>query len=901
MSILIVDDDPFILKLMSALLKKRLGENSRLAASAQQAARMLQEETPELMVLDIFLPDDNGFSILGKLRKTHTRLELPVIISTSMQSREAILKGYTLGANDYIVKPIDQKLSIERIVLQLQLHREYRDALAKAGAAGQEAAERHQTIAMPVTGPYSFDEEDEPAEALVEHTLDFDTDSELPPVQESVEESITAIHTAEPVRGSSFNLGGEAPPPSNLPSLLPNSEALDHAERAYRESVLQEEPIPCEMPVIIALGGRNFFCKTIRVSNHDMVVLAFEDVPRGDSLLVQVVHPDGETYDLQAVELQREHLSPQEVGVDKLVLKITRAPSGFDDYYLQLHDAYRARGLQGIQSVLKGDGAKSTDDEVTQAATPRPNDFLLRTSVLSHKLLEGKRYLFREQLGKGGFASVYLVKDLALKRLVAMKVLSPEFAGDDEYRAKFLYEAQLAAQFHHPNIVFVYEVAEYSSAEVADFLDFPEPILSRHPERFIYFTMQYVEGDSLMKMLTDNRRLDQDFCIRMAIETTKALEYAHRKGVVHRDIKPANIMITPEEHIIVTDFGIASLEATATAALESELGRLPQGAKLECTPAYASPEQLRNQELDTRSDIYSLGVSLFEALTGEVPFESRDLKEMVRRQLKEEPAPLRDRRADAAEGLEAIVSKCLCKKPEERYAEPSELLTALQRLLGREDGQEENEHQKALNKLVHEVLMLDENADATSLLMRLTSLLRINKTTIEAEDYNAITARVAEPPVLNVLLRRNLAEEKQQHLMDFFKELESSRAVFTLLRWFNREGNPEKKLFLARLAVVSTGRNLNPIADFGLELVDAEAVVLLRAFRLEEVAFGHELLTKWSRHQGLQTQKELLQIIQNIKDPGEDTLEILRLFADGLRTNHAAVHQDALELLRAYI
>ena len=144
--------------------------------------------------------------------------------------------------------------------------------------------------------------------------------------------------------------------------------------------------------------------------------------------------------------------------------------------------------------------------------TPKPGnnaleDFVSKTSGASLKLVKGVRYRFEKLLGIGGFASVYLVRDLALMRRVAMKVLSRKFAGELESRGNFVCEAQIAAQFHHPNIVFVYEVGEYTEQEYEKNLQFPEKVLAKYPERFIYFTMQYVEGQSLADIMQQEKSL----------------------------------------------------------------------------------------------------------------------------------------------------------------------------------------------------------------------------------------------------------------------------------------------------------------------------------------------------------------------------------------------------------
>jgi serine/threonine protein kinase len=263
----------------------------------------------------------------------------------------------------------------------------------------------------------------------------------------------------------------------------------------------------------------------------------------------------------------------------------------------------------------------------------------------------GSSYLIENEIGRGGMAVVYRAVDLRLNRAVAIKVLPPELAFNNDVRTRFLREAQTSAQLTHPNIVPIYTVNE--------------------TEGIVYFVMALVDGDSLAAILARDPRRPVDQVRRVLCEVADALEYAHRHGVIHRDIKPDNIIIDRVNgRSMVTDFGIAR-----AAAAES---RLTVTGVAVGTPAYMSPEQaLGERELDGRSDIYSLGVVGYQMLVGETPFKATNTPAMLVKHVSEIPRPVRDRRADAPALLAAAVDRALAKKPEDRWTTAEEFRQAV--------------------------------------------------------------------------------------------------------------------------------------------------------------------------------------------------------------------------------
>lgn len=256
-------------------------------------------------------------------------------------------------------------------------------------------------------------------------------------------------------------------------------------------------------------------------------------------------------------------------------------------------------------------------------------------------------YKILEKIGEGGMGVVYKAEDTKLKRTVALKFLPPEWTRDQEAKQRFIQEAQAAAALDHPNICTVYEINEV--------------------EGKTFMAMAYIEGISLKDKLASGT-LDISEVLNIAIQVSEGLKKAHAKGIVHRDIKPANIMLTDEGLAKIMDFGLAKLEWGAD---------LTKTATIMGTAAYMSPEQAKGQDIDHRTDIWSLGVMLYEMLSGEHPFKSTHEQAILYNILHEDPNPITKIRKDVPEKLEKIILKSLEKKPQKRYADMSEILAAL--------------------------------------------------------------------------------------------------------------------------------------------------------------------------------------------------------------------------------
>jgi len=249
------------------------------------------------------------------------------------------------------------------------------------------------------------------------------------------------------------------------------------------------------------------------------------------------------------------------------------------------------------------------------------------------------KYRIDELIGSGGFAWVYKAFDPELEIHVALKVLKPQFAGDETFEQRFRREAATAAKLRHPNIIKIYSVGRDGDA--------------------VYFAMDYYPS-GLADRLEVSSVLPEEFVIRVGVDVAQALGYAHREGVIHRDIKVDNILFDTHGNAVVADFGIAR-------ALSGYSGQTGTNMVVG-TPQYFAPEQARAKPLDGRADIYSLGVTLYRAATGRLPFEGDDWYEIARQHVEEPPPPPRSVNPDLSPGFEAAILHCLQKAPDDRPA-----------------------------------------------------------------------------------------------------------------------------------------------------------------------------------------------------------------------------------------
>jgi len=278
----------------------------------------------------------------------------------------------------------------------------------------------------------------------------------------------------------------------------------------------------------------------------------------------------------------------------------------------------------------------------------------LDISTLRQRLQQalGEEFTVGALLGEGGFAAVFRVRERRQHRDVAVKVVDLGLTPSPSLAVRFVREARTVARLEHPHIVPIYKVGGYQN-------------------EVLYIVMRCVDGASLRQLLEKKKRLSVRKAATIARQVADALGYAHHYGVVHRDVKPDNILLDRGGHVLVTDFGIAK------AAQEASVSQLTTEGMVVGTPQYMSPEQATGDKLDARSDIYSLGILLYQMLAGEPPFDGESSQSILMKQATADPPPIHDHRGDVPAPLTAALERMLAKDPAERYQTAEEASRAL--------------------------------------------------------------------------------------------------------------------------------------------------------------------------------------------------------------------------------
>ncbi len=295
-----------------------------------------------------------------------------------------------------------------------------------------------------------------------------------------------------------------------------------------------------------------------------------------------------------------------------------------------------------IGQILREKGVITLDD-VTEI-------FELQGKLGGHTEIEG--YEILSEIGRGGMGRIFKARQTSIDRIVALKIISPQLAMDAKYVRRFLRESKLAGKLRHHNIVFVLDAGISNGVH--------------------YYAMEYVKGQTLKEMLEHRSVLSALEIARLALHMTLALRHAHENGVVHRDIKPSNIIISRDRVPKLCDFGLAK-DITFE-------GRTTTAGMVMGTPHYISPEQVMGNKVDIRSDIYSLGATLYHCACGDPPFVSTCDEAVLVKHITEEPEPLRAKRPAFSPVLGEILHRMMRMEPNERFQTPDELMDVLRPL-----------------------------------------------------------------------------------------------------------------------------------------------------------------------------------------------------------------------------
>jgi predicted Ser/Thr protein kinase len=288
-----------------------------------------------------------------------------------------------------------------------------------------------------------------------------------------------------------------------------------------------------------------------------------------------------------------------------------------------------------------------------EAVAGRVSDLLAEDTVFEPGATLGG-YIIQKEIGRGGMGRVYLATDQRLGRSVALKVLAPRFVRDEAQRARLRQEARAAASLNHPGICTIYALEEF--------------------EDHVVIAAEYIDGHRLREEISGGTRPSPRELIDAARELIAALAAAHGRGITHRDLKPENVMRTRTGHLKILDFGLALIEPQVGSAAAM---RMTTPGTLVGTPSYMAPEQLNGGRIDVRTDLFALGVMLYEFATGVHPFAADSGIALAARILESEPRPVATLRADLPRQLAFVIERCLKKKPEDRFASAGDVLLAI--------------------------------------------------------------------------------------------------------------------------------------------------------------------------------------------------------------------------------
>lgn len=579
--VLVVDDNESNREVLARRLSLR-GYAVETAEDGEKALASVETSPPDLILLDVMMPGLSGFDVLERLRKRFEAGDLPVIMATARDASEDVVRALTLGANDYVTKPLDFPIVLARVRTHLELRRARQEL--------RETAERLREAQERVAG----------LEASSSRAL-----LDLPSWAASVAAELAPAAGVREIGIFLVEEGATSP-------LVPTSVAAPDASVLW-QSASARRPAAYEAGTVVAAVGM-----TGQLLGGLAVPVRAEDVDETqERILASFAHQLAGTLELTRV---REQLAAERVR----------------------KEASRRQLIErGVDLVLACPACGRCYDHRTERCA-KDGQLLEAPWTLPFRILE--RYRLVRILGEGGMGTVFSARDERLNRDVAMKILKPEHFGAPAVRGRFEQEARALGQIDHPGVVTIFDTGELEEGSV-------------------FIVTELLRGRDLELLVRVHGAGRPEQVGSLLSQAGLALAAAHRAGVLHRDIKPGNVFLVPDAggfRVKMVDFGLAKSMRVSSGLTQSGL--------IVGTPAYMSPEQIQERALDGRSDLYSLAVVAFEALTSRRIVRSTDLFEIFSEVVKGEPPRLSDYVAGLPSGADAVFAGALAKSPRDRPA-----------------------------------------------------------------------------------------------------------------------------------------------------------------------------------------------------------------------------------------
>jgi adenylate cyclase len=650
-TILVVDDTPQNVRLLEAVLASQ-GYSVISASAGPEALEKVATAAPDLVLLDIQMPGMNGFEVCRRIREDPATRFLPVVLVTASDT-EVRVNAIEAEADDFITKPFDQQELLGRVRSLVRIKR-YHETIEAQSA---ELAEWNRSLEARVHGQVEELENLNRLRRFLPLTLAQSLQSQGEAILESHRREIAALFadlrgwtafsvTTEPeevmgVIGEFHTAMGE---------LITRFEATVGWFAGDGLMVWFNDPIPCPDPAARAVrlavemrGAMAELTSKWRKRGHDLGFSA--GIALGYATLGRIGFEGRYDYGAVGSVMNLASRLCDEAGLGQILVN--------ERVFAEVEDL--VEGEAAGEFTLKGFVKPVPAFRILDLKSDPTEEQLAPSSVGDVEPVEQLAgYRIESELGRGGMGVVYLAEDTRLHRMIALKVLPPEVAGDEGFRARFERESELAAGLEHPNVVPIYEAGEADGR--------------------LFIAMRYIRGANLAELLAADGRLEPGRTLDILKQVASGLDEAHANGLVHRDVKPANILIAAgrdggPEHAYLSDFGLTKRSGSAT-------GPTRTGQVLG-TLAYVAPEQIEGRTPDGSADVYSVGCVVFHCLTGEVPFPKDSDVAIMWAHIREAPPKVTALRAELPARVDAVVARAMSKDPAERYPSCGDLATDL--------------------------------------------------------------------------------------------------------------------------------------------------------------------------------------------------------------------------------